>query len=133
MFKRLFFLGITAGLFSSLISWIYSFMYTKIADFTEHSGYVHLLSFSMMITIGISIIGAVVYRLIKKQSLASFIIHLILSGICLSLVFYIFKMDDPVFKNEDSMAMIDYFKGYLIPFAFIPALSWLTFKPLFIK
>ncbi|MNU87847.1 hypothetical protein D3C71_776440 [compost metagenome] len=133
MFKRLFFLGITAGLFSSLISWVYSYMYTQIADFTEHSGYFHLLSFSMMITVGISILGAIVYRLIKNQSLASFIIHLILSGISISLVFYVFKMDDPVFKNEDAMAMIDYFKGYLIPFTFIPALSWLTFKPLFIK
>lgn len=133
MFKRLFFLGIASGLFSSLISWVYSYMYTKIADFTEHSGFIHLLAFSIMITVGTSILAGISYRLIRNQALASFIIHMILSGISLALVFYVFKMDDPVFKNEDAAAMIDYYKGYLIPFVFIPALSWLSFKPLFIK
>jgi hypothetical protein len=108
-------------------------MYTKIADFTEHSGFMYLLAFSLMITIGTSILAGISYRLIRNQALASFTIHVILSGISMALVFYVFKMDDPVFKNEDAAAMIDYYKGYLIPFVFIPALSWLSFKPLFIK
>ncbi len=134
MFKRFFFLALVAGLFSSLVAWIYSSVYKSIiVDFTEVSGYWHLLCFSLMITLGISILGAGIYALVKGKSLAGFICNFILSGFSISLVFYIFTMNDPEFKNEDAMAMIDYFKGYLIPIAFIPALSWMSFKPLFIK
>ncbi len=134
MFKRFFFLALASGLFSSIISWIYSSIYkSMIADFTEVSGYWHLLCFSMMITLGVSILAAGIYALVKNRSLASFICNFILSGFSISLVFYIFTMNDPELKNEDAMAMIDYFKGYLIPIAFIPALSWMSFKPLFIK
>jgi len=134
MFKRFFFLALVSGLFSSLVSWIYSSIYkSMIVDFTEASGYWHLLCFSLMITLGISILGSGIYILTKNKSLASFICNFILSGFSISLVFYIFTMDDPELKNEDAVAMIDYFKGYLIPIAFIPALSWMSFKPLFIK
>lgn len=134
MFKRFFFLAATSGLFASLISWIYSSLYKNmIADFTEASGFWHLLCFSGMITFGISILGAGIYALIKNKAVASFVCNFILSGFSVALVFYVFTMNDPEFKNEDSMAMIDYFKGYLIPFVFIPALSWMSFKPLFIK
>ncbi len=104
-----------------------------IADFTEVTGFWHLLCFSLMITLGISIIGAAIYALLKNKSLAAFICNFILSGFSIALVFYVFLMDDPEFKNEDAMAMIDYFKGYLIPLVFIPALSWMSLKPLFIK
>lgn len=134
MFKRFFFLALTAGLFSTLISWAYSSVYkSMIADFTEVSGFWHLLCFSLMITLGISILATGIYALLKNKSLAAFISSFILSGFSVSLVFYVFSMDDPEFKNEDAMAMIDYFKGYLIPFVFIPALSWMSFKPLFIS
>ena len=134
MFKHFFFLAAASGLFASLISWIYSSVYKNmIADFTEASGYWHLLCFSGMITFGISILGAGIYALIKNKPVASFVCNFILSGFSVALVFYVFTMNDPEFKNEDSMAMIDYFKGYLIPFVFIPALSWMSFKPLFIK
>ncbi|WP_341902485.1 MULTISPECIES: hypothetical protein [Fluviicola] len=134
MFKRFFFLGAVAGVFASLVAWIYSSVYkSMIADFTEVTGFWHLLCFSLMITLGISIIGTAIYALLKNRSLAAFICNFILSGFSVSLVFYVFLMDDPEFKNEDTMAMIDYFKGYMIPFVFIPALSWMSFKPLFIK
>lgn len=134
MFKRFFFLALTAGVFSSMIAWIYSSFYKNtIVDFTEATGFWHLLCFSLMITLGISILSAGIYALLKNKSLAAFICHFILSGFSVSLVFYVLAMDDPEFKNEDAMAMIDYFKGYMIPFVFIPALSWMSFKPLFIK
>lgn len=134
MFKRFFFLGAASGVFASFIAWIYSSMYKDmIADFTEVTGFWHLLCFSLMVTLGISIIGATIYAILKNKSLAAFICNFILSGFSISLVFYVFLMDDPEFKNEDTMAMIDYFKGYMIPFVFIPALSWMSFKPLFIK
>lgn len=134
MFKRFFFLGLVSGLFASLIAWIYSSIYkSMIVDFTEVTGFWHLLCFSLMITIGISIIGAGIYTILKNKSVASFICNFILSGFSIALVFYVFVMDDPEFKNEDTIAMIDYFKGYMIPFVFMPALSWMSFKPLFIK
>ncbi|MGV3609675.1 MAG: hypothetical protein ACO1N0_01920 [Fluviicola sp.] len=134
MFQRFFFLAVISGLFSAVVSWIYSSIYkTKIVDFTEATGFWYLLCFSLMITVGISILSAGIYSLFKSKSLASFVCHFILSGFSVALVFYIFTMNDPEFKNEDALAMIDYFKGYLIPFLFIPALSWMSFKPLFIK
>ena len=134
MFKRFFLLAIISGLFSAIIGWTYSTIYKSIiADFTEVSGFWHLLCFSLMITLGISILATGISALLKNKALASFISNILLSGISISLVFYILIMDDPEFKNEDAMAMIDYFKGYMIPFAFFPALSWLSFKPLFIK
>jgi hypothetical protein len=98
MFQRFFFLAVISGLFSSIVSWIYSSVYTKmIADFTEVSGYWHLLCFSLMITIGTSILAAGIYALLKNKSVAGFITMFILSGISISLVFYVFTMDDPEF------------------------------------
>ena len=59
MFKRFFFLALTAGVFSSIIAWIYSSFYKNtIVDFTEATGFWHLLCFSLMITLGISILSA---------------------------------------------------------------------------
>lgn len=134
MFRHFFLLAVVSGLFSAFIAWSYAAVYKNmIVDFTEATGFWHLLCFSLMITTGISILGAGISALVKNKALASFVSNCILSGISISLVFYILKMDDPVFKNEDAAAMIDYLKGYLVPFAFIPALSWLSFKPLFIK
>jgi hypothetical protein len=132
MFKRFFFLAVTAALFSSLISWIYTAVYKSIvADFTEATGFWHLFCFSLMISFGISILAAGIYAIIKNRTWAAFTSNFILSGFSISLVFYVFTMNDPEFKNEDAQLMIDYFKGYLIPLVFIPALSWMSFKPLF--
>ncbi|AEA42616.1 hypothetical protein [Fluviicola taffensis] len=135
MFKSFFFLAVVSGIFSSLVSLIYSAVYKSMVeiDFTEATGYLHLLNFSLMITLGISILSAGITAVIKKKSVAAFLSNFILSGFSIALVFYILKMDDPIFKNKDSMDMIDYFKTYMIPFAFIPALSWFSFKPLFIN
>lgn len=135
MFKNFFFLAIVSGIFSSLVSLTYSAVYKSMVeiDFTEATGYWRLLSFSLMITLGISIISAGITAVIKKKSIAAFLSNFILSGFSIALVFCILKMDDPTFKNEDSMAMIDYFKTYMIPFTFIPALSWFSFKPVFIN
>jgi uncharacterized membrane-anchored protein len=135
MFKSFFFLAVVSGLFSSLASWIYSMVYKSMVqiDFTEATGYWRLLSFSLMITLGISILNAGISAGFRNKTLTAVISNFILSGFSIGLVFYILKMDDPTFKNEDSMAMIDYFKTYMIPFAFIPALSWFSVKPIFIK
>jgi hypothetical protein len=45
----------------------------------------------------------------------------------------VLKSNDPTFKNEDAELMKDFFKGFLMPMLFFPALSWFTFKPLIIK
>lgn len=135
MFKRFFFLALTSGIFSSLVSLIYAYAYKSLVkvDFTEATGFLHLICFSLMITLGISILATGIYSIIKSKAVAAFVSGFILSGFSVALVFYILKMNDPEFKNEDAAIMIDYFKGYMVPFAFIPALSWFSFKPLFIK
>lgn len=133
MFRNLFFLGLTAGVFSSIISFTYAILFTKIADFTEHTGFLKLLAFSLFITVGISMMQAFFNQIMKNKTLSSFLTHILLSGLTFVFVFFVFEMDEPVFKNEDSQMMIEYYKGFLIPIIFTPSLSWFSFKPIFIK
>jgi hypothetical protein len=72
-------------------------------------------------------------KIITNKSIATFLFNLLLSGVSIALVFYVLKSNDPTFKNEDAELMKDFFKGFLMPMLFFPALSWFTFKPLIIK
>jgi hypothetical protein len=40
-------------------------------------------------------------------------------------------MKEPVFKKEDTLLFVDFYKGFLMPILFFPLLSWFTFKPFF--
>ena len=42
-------------------------------------------------------------------------------------------MSNCKFKNEEAGVMIDYYKCYLMPLLFFPALSLFVLKPIFIK
>jgi len=58
---------------------------------------------------------------------------LLLSLASIGAVFYVLGAEDPIFKNEDVSIMADYFKGFIMPMLFFPALTWFTFKPLIVK
>lgn len=133
MFKHLFYLGIVSGIFSSVVSYVYTILFAKIADFTEHTGFIRLFAFSICFSLGASLVNGLFNRLLKNANLASFVTNVLLSGCSLTCVFFVFEMNDPIFKNGDAQAMIDYYKGYLMPLLFIPALAWMSFKPLFTK
>jgi hypothetical protein len=134
MFKNLFFLAIVAGLFGSLVSYLYSFFYfDMLVDFSEAYTLKTALSYNFMITTASCLVSFGLAKVIKNQNISTVIFNLILSGFLMGYIFMILKMEDPVFKNEDASLMIDYFKGFQMPLIFIPALSWFSFSPLFLK
>lgn len=134
MFKNYFFLGLIAGIFSSLVALAYTHLYaSKIVDFTEATSYVHLLAFGLMITMGSAVVNFGLTKVISNLKIADFVLNFLLSGVSIYFVFHILQQNDPEFKDENAAIMIDYFKGYMMPLAFIPALSYFSFRSLFTK
>jgi hypothetical protein len=133
-FKSHFLHALVAGIFATLISWFYVSIYVKnIVDFSEYTSILKLFSYSMIISMGMAFVSYAICKMIKNKSWNTFLSNFILSVFTISLVFYVLKMEDPEFKNEDASLMIDYFKGFLMPLLFVPSLSWMTFKSLFFK
>ena len=69
--------------------------------------------------------------LLKQGILADLLSGLLFSAATVALVFYVLKMQDPVFKTEDAQLFVDFYKGFLMPMLFFPLLAWFTLKPLF--
>jgi len=134
MFKPAFFLGITSGLLVTGACLIYSGEFYKvIADFSEAAGWMKILSMCMMFSMGSCFLYIALNKMIRKAGIAEFVFNMIISMASIAAVFYVLKIDDPVFKNEDAMVMSCSYKGFVMPMLFFPALAWYTFKPLFIK
>ena len=135
MFKKVFFLGLSAGILATVACLVYSKMYYSIlVDFSEAAGIVKLLSNCMLATM----VGCFVYfglsKMFKKAHIAEFLFNLLITLATIGLVFYILKSDDPTFKEDsDAALMSDYYKTFLMPMLFFPALAWVTLKPLFVK
>ena len=70
--------------------------------------------------------------LLKQGILADLLSGLLFSSATIALVFYVLKMQDPVFKTEDAQLFVDFYKGSLMPMLFFPLLAWFTLKPLFL-
>ena len=134
MFARIFSLGIISSLFATAVSVVYTSFYTNvIVDFSEVASVVKILAYNVMIGTFASILFFGISKIITNKYIATFLFNLLLSGVSIALVFYVLKSNDPTFKNEDAELMKDFFKGFLMPMLFFPALSWFTFKPLIIK
>jgi hypothetical protein len=134
MFARIFSLGIISSLFATFVSVVYTSFYTNvIVDFSEVASVIKILAYNVMIGTFASILFFGISKIITNKSIATFLFNLLLSGVSIALVFYVLKSNDPTFKNEDAELMKDFFKGFLMPMLFFPALSWFTFKPLIIK
>lgn len=134
MFKQAFFLGIASGLLATGACLIYTGFYFKtIADFSEAAGFLKILSMCMMFSMASCFLYVALNKMIKKAGIAEFMFNMIISMASIATVFYILKIDDPVFKNEDAQIMNVFYKGFVMPMLFFPALAWYTFKPLFIR
>ena len=138
MFKNIFFAGLTASIFGTIISFAYInvFKYSQLeADFTEKASFAFLISLNMMIGMITCFVYYALVKMLKKERIAAFIVGFLLSGIAIILSLkFMFTVDtELVFKNENANAFKDYYYFILAPVAFFPALSWFTFKPLFIK
>lgn len=133
MYKNIFLSSLISALIAAGVGLTYTSFYASIiVDFSEAVSSVKILANYTLISM---LAGLLYFGLLKlfPSKWADFIISLLLSFFSVGLVFYVMKMDDPVFKNEDAELMKDFFKGFLMPLLFLPALCWLTMKPLFVK
>lgn len=133
MFKQTFLLGLFSGILATIACIVYSRAYFSIiADFSEVTGFMKVSAYCIMT----SMIGCFVFfglnLLLKKIFLVEFIFNLLFTLSSITAVFLMLKSDDPQLKNEDAAMMVDYYKGFVMPMLFFPALAWMTLKPLFI-
>jgi hypothetical protein len=129
--------ALTASAFSAIVCYCYAaFYFNLIVDFSEGASMWSLIGrffvLSGLLTLPVSIYYQLVIHFFpKKNRLGEFLLGLIFSGLTIGLVFYVLKMKEPVFKKEDTLLFVDFYKGFLMPMLFFPLLSWFTFKPFF--
>ena len=129
--------ALTASAFSAIVCYCYAaFYFNLIVDFSEGASMWSLMGrffvLSGLLTLPISICYQLVIHFFpKKNRLGEFLLGLIFSGLTIGLVFYVLKMKEPVFKKEDTLLFVDFYKGFLMPMLFFPLLSWFTFKPFY--
>ncbi len=138
MFRNIFFAGLTASIFGTLISvaYIFVFKYSPLeVDFTEKASFIYLLSFNLLIGMITCFVYFAFLKIVKKENIVSFIVSFLLCGVSILLaLMFMFTVDTTlVFKNENAELYKDYYYFILAPISFFPALSWFTFNPLFIK
>lgn len=123
-----------SALLSSGACLIYSKMYfSTLVDFSEAAGSLKVISGCLLFCMSAVFVAFGLGRIIRNVTAAEFIVNLLISSVSMGLVFIILGSDDPVFKNEDAQLMIDYYKGFLMPMLFFPALAWFTLKPILLK
>jgi hypothetical protein len=129
--------GITAGAFGTVVSvaYISIFKYSALeADFSEHASITYLFGINYLIGILNCMIYFGLSKILNKENLVDFINGFILSSAVIAFsLMLMFKVDpDLKFKNENAELIKDYFFFILAPIPFFSALSWFTFKPLFL-
>lgn len=135
--KNAFLHGISAAVLSSVVSFAYSsFYFDLLVDFSEGESFGKLALFffwtSGIFTMSFSLFYHMfAISVIKNKTVAELLTGFLFSGITLGLVFYVLKMKDPTFKNEDVAMFVDFYKGFIMPLLFFPLLSWFTLKSLF--
>ena len=134
MFKRIFFLALISGVVATIASVTYSKAYFGIiVDFSEVVTTTKMVAHNMLFTMAGCFLFYGLHYLIKKKNIAEFLFNMLITLLSVVMVFVVLKAEDPVFKNEDAALFIDYYKGFLMPMIFFPALSWMTLKPLFLS
>ena len=128
MFKRIFFLGIVAGILAAVAGIIYNRIYffaTEI-DFSKILNTVSIIGFSLMICLPASFLyWALSYWLKRKGEI---VFNFLFSILSFAMVIIPISISLPLeIKNPEL------FPGLAVPMVFFPALAWHTLKPLFIK
>ena len=128
----------SAALLSAIACFLYAtFYYTLLFDFSEGLSKVFIfIAFFKNCLLAATLMSIIYYSLkgflLKRGILADLLSGLLFSAATVALVFYVLKMQDPVFKNPDAQLFVDFYKGFLMPLLFFPLLAWFTLKPLFL-
>jgi hypothetical protein len=128
MFKRIFFLGLTAGIMASVAAVIFQRIH-QFATFTDFSKIVSVPVLSA-ISIGVCMIAALIYFLLQKLlpgSKGRFAFNLLFVLISFISITWSFAVTLPL-----DLQFPELFPGLTVPMHFFPALAWFTFEPLFI-
>lgn len=132
MIKSLIIRGVLTGLLSTVIGFIYTTIYyDMIVDFSEVVNIYYLLSNYFTLGMGFSLIGILLSFISKNNKILEFIFNIIISLSAFAIVLIVLKMNEPVFKNEETNLFIDYYKGFIMPLIFFPALTWFSLQPFF--
>ena len=126
----------STALLSAMACFLYATFYYTLVDFSEGlSKVVIFITFFKNCLLSAIIMSVIYYLLkgflLKRGILADLLSGLLFSSATVALVFYVLKMQDPVFKTEDAQLFVDFYKGFLMPMLFFPLLAWFTLKPLF--
>lgn len=134
MFKKYFLLAILSCALSVSISMVYTqIYYSRIVDFSQGLSMSSIVLKNIIASMSACFLFFVLNKLIKKSFLAEFIFNGLVFMVTFSAIFYVLEIQDPEFKDENIAIMVDYFKCFLMPVIFFPALSWYSIKPLFFK
>lgn len=123
--------GVSIGV-GWLVSLVYVYLYAQIADFTEkvHAG--NLFFYQVLVQSGAFILFAA-SAFFSQRTWVRVTVNGLFAGASLAVVFLILSLDDVVFQDPDAQLFAEYFKGFLMPLAFIPQLAWFVVQPLFEK
>lgn len=134
MLKQIFFNGLVSGVLAIIASLVYTNGYFSIlVDFSEGVTVPSIILNCLMVAMGASLLYMLLAKIFKNLIIADFIFNLLFAVASLGMVFYVLNSPDPEFKNEDAALFIDYYKGFIMPMLFFPALGWMIAKPLLIK
>lgn len=126
MFKRVFFLGIAASVFSAIAGIIYNRIYffaTEI-DFSKILNTVSIIGMSLMMCLLISFLYWTLINLLKSKGEIMF--NFLLAILSFVMVIIPISISLPLqIKNPEL------FPGLAVPMVFFPALAWHTLRPLF--
>ena len=128
MFKRIFFLGIFAGILAAIAGIIYNriYFFATETDFSKILNTTSIIGFNLVICLIICFIyWVLVYRLKRKGEI---IFNFLLAILSFAMVIVPISVSLPLeIKNPEL------FPGLAVPMVFFPALAWHTLKPLFVK
>lgn len=127
MFKKHFFHGLTSGVMAAVAAIIYSrihFFATQ-ADFSAIVNPGTMISLNLIACLVFSILYYFFTGKSKKGRIVTF--HLLISILSFAAVIIPISISLPLSVRNPEL-----FPGLTVPMIFFPALSWFTFKPLFI-
>ena len=128
MFKRIFFHGLTAALFTAIAAIIYEriYFFATEADFSKVLNTVSIIGLSIIVCLLAAFVYWGMVAWLKKKG--ELIFNFLFSVISFACVMIPISLTLPL-----DIKFPELFPGLAVPMVFFPEISWYTVKPLFTK
>ena len=128
MFKRIFFQGLTAALFTIIAAIIYTriYFFATEADFSKVLNTVSIIGLSIIVCLLAAFLYWGMAAWLKKKG--ELVFNFIFSIVSFACVIIPISLTLPL-----DIKFPELFPGLAVPMVFFPAMSWYTVKPLFTK